>query len=590
MSTPSLERPQYSVYDYALLQAAAQADIEVVTDCLENGAYSEVTDAKGRTALILACGQSYQAAVKVVELLLGCRVNAAQRDVQNCTAAHAAARVGNDQVLLRLKAAGAPMDSLNLDLKSPLHFAKNHRCVSALLGAGARCFVENKDGNTPLMTSIIRGDSDSVEVFLQYGAKPLARCKTGHNAVSIAWARADSRMLHLLYEYSAPSGANTANHAEDSADFGDWLVSALKGTPAELGTIPAAGSNHVPTTQFLGTSVWHAPVLGSDDVTRPYFDLDELDQAMRQPMDEERPKYLKQMKARGNMRVLKQVPGSFDFSGLRLNFPNFEKVSDFLERQVELCRLAPSKVAAFQPLLLLGDPGVGKTRYLLEISELLDLEFGLIQCGGVSANFVLSGSTTSWKNGKPGRIHTALRDGKTLNPIIMLDEIDKLNGSLDYDAHGPLYQLLESKTAKTFQDECVEVAMDCSRIIWVATANHLSTIPEAIVSRLTIIDVPPPTGEGLIRVAKSVFRDVLAANLDSWGGRFAPDLADAVLAHIGEQTPREIRKCLLSACGNAAMRCARKGNFVGTVALTVEDLDSMPVSGRARGIGFGSAT
>jgi ATP-dependent Lon protease len=399
-------------------------------------------------------------------------------------------------------------------------------------------------------------------------------------------------MLRLLHRYSMRDGA--AALAGSADDFDGWLAASLRGTPADPGShhpLPEAAQARKPPFPWLRKDTVEldpedAEVSGGPGLL-PYYDRAELEQALAQPMDDERPKYLKQMRARGPYRFLRRVPSDFDFSGLRENFPNFDEVSDFIERQVDLCRLSPNKAAAFQPLLLLGDPGVGKTRYLLEVSSLLGLEFNLIQCGGVSANFVLSGSTTSWKNGKPGKIHTALRDGKTINPVIMLDEIDKLNGSLDYDAHGPLYQLLEKKTAKAFQDECIELPMDCSRIIWVATANNLHAIPEAIVSRLVVLDVPAPSGEGLRRVAKSIYRDILAEFSDAWGGMFAPALPESVLAEISTNTPREIRKRLLCACGNAASRHLREGRAgESAVTLLPRDLDVLPACQHVRGPGF----
>jgi ATP-dependent Lon protease len=578
------DESQYSVYSYALLQAAAQSDLEAVSGCLDHGAYVEATDALGRTPIILASGQCYPNTGKIVGLLLAHNANPAHHDNHNETACHAAAAAGNDQVLHILKAAGAPMDACSLDLNTPAHLAKNARCTSVLLSSGARVYLENKAGNLPIMEAVLRGDIESVELQLQYGAKPLRRNKAGVNAISMAWDLKQSAVMLLFYRYSQGPGLTALSFDTNSSDFGVWLTGALRNTPSDLGVRQQPGVQVVsgpgPVSAAAGVQ------LSADETMLPYFDMAELERALKMPMDEDRPKYLEQMKSRGEMRVLKRVPDSFDFSELRENFPNFDKVSNFLEQQIDLCRLAPNKVAAFQPMLLLGDPGVGKTRYLLEVSALLNLEFSLIQCGGVSANFVLSGSTTSWKNGKPGKIHTVLRDGRTINPVIMLDEVDKLNGSSDYDAHGPLYQLLEKKTAKSFQDECIEVPMDCTHVIWVSTANHLHMIPDAIVSRLVVIDVPAPEGEGLIRVAKSIYRDILAEFADTWGGRFTSALAEEVLEQVRSSTPREIRKQFLAACGNAAMRHARQGNSGGLVEITVPDLGCLPSSQHGRRPGF----
>jgi ATP-dependent Lon protease len=290
----------------------------------------------------------------------------------------------------------------------------------------------------------------------------------------------------------------------------------------------------------------------------PYFDLTLLEREINSPMDEDRNRFLQFMKRSGHLRERACLPDYIDLYSLRENFPNFAEVTDFLEKQIRLCMLSSENFAAFQPLLLLGAPGVGKTRYMFEVSQRLGLEFSLIQCGGVSANFVLSGSSTSWKSGKPGKIHTTLRDGKTINPIVLLDEIDKLSGDVRYDANGPLYQLLEKKTAAVFSDEAVEIPMNCSHLIWVATANHLDQIPEAIQSRLIVIDVPAPNREQIPKIALSIYRDMLQEYQDTWGPAFSTDLSPEVIEMFYDMTPRDIRKKLVEAFGRAAMRSGAK--------------------------------
>jgi ATP-dependent Lon protease len=354
--------------------------------------------------------------------------------------------------------------------------------------------------------------------------------------------------------------------------FQHWLQNELKGT--------SAGE---PFEAGPGEASQSPPVL-TDQVEVPYFDMDRLTAEMGSPMDGDRMRYLQHMKKTGNLRRLRRIPDQFDFSRLRDNFPNFSDVSDFLARQVELCRLSPKRLAAFQPLLLLGDPGIGKTRYIFEVSRMLGLEFAVVQCGGVTASFVLSGSCTSWHGGKPGKVHTTLRDGATANPIILLDEIDKLSGASDYDPHGPLYQLLEKKTARVFVDEAIDLPMDASHIIWVATANALPAIPEAILSRLVVIDVPAPAAEHIPQIATSIYGDILDEHESTWGMAFSRSLDAWVMEKLVGLTPRDIRKHLLAACGNAALRLLDTPKS-GPIALSPEDLAGLP-GRRSRGMGF----
>lgn len=359
---------------------------------------------------------------------------------------------------------------------------------------------------------------------------------------------------------------------DNRESFNHWLRNELKGTAA------------AEAFEAEEAEDWQAPAGDPDDIEVPYFDMDLLAAEMASPFDGDRMRYLQHMKKTGNMRTLRRIPDRFELSRLRGSFPNFDQVSDFLARQVELCRLSPKRLAAFQPLLLLGDPGIGKTRYIFEVSRMLGLEFVVVQCGGVTANFVLSGSSTSWHGGKPGKVHTTLRDGTTANPIILLDEIDKLSGASDYDPHGPLYQLLEKKTARVFADEAIEIPMDCSHIIWVATANVLPAIPEAILSRLVVMDVPAPTPEQIPRIAASIYGDILDEHEATWGPVFSREIGADVMDQLVGLTPRDIRKQLLAACGNAALRLAGAPKDAA-VALSAADLAGMPAR-RSTGIGF----
>lgn len=582
---PHNDTMQYSVYSYALLQAAAQADMRAMAECLENGAHPDVSDPAGRTSLMLTCGRTSRAAKAVVELLLSWKASTACLDARNRCAAHEAASAGNAEALLLLKGAGAQLDTLDIDLNSPLHLTSSPHCAAILLQSGARCFIENRSGHTPLMEAVLRDDIPCIKTHIRYGARPLARNREGVNAASIAWDLDLHEVLNVLYLFTA-----TSDESGELEPFDSWLRAALRGTPSDLSMYPEDCPTWLPeypvVSDLLDGDAGSMTSGPSRPVTRPYFATSELEKALAAPMDDDRPKYLKKMQAAGHLRVLNRIPDTLSFSALRRDFPNFDKATDFLEREVALCRLAESKVAEFRPILLLGDPGVGKTRYLLEVSKLLALEFALIQCGDVSANFVLSGSTTSWKNGKPGKIHVTLRDGQSMNPIIVLDEIDKMTGSRDHDAHGPLYQLLERKTACCFQDECIEVPMDCSAVIWFATANQLGSIPEAIVSRLRVIDVPAPSGDGLLQVCRSVYRDILEEHRDTWGESFARELSDAVLACLGMRTPREIRKCLLSACGKAALRQDKDATLSRPISLTPADVQDAESSRKT--IGFAS--
>jgi ATP-dependent Lon protease len=268
--------------------------------------------------------------------------------------------------------------------------------------------------------------------------------------------------------------------------------------------------------------------------------------------NESRVTYLRRLSIVGPSREYRRPKATAQMDDLYESFPNFSETLDRLSEQTALSALAANSVFTIRPILLVGPPGVGKTRFVREIAKRLGLEFTNINCGGITAGWILSGSSISWSDGRPGMVHNAMRDGKTANPIIMLDEIDKLSGDSRFSGFGPLYQLLDKDSAKTFTDEAVGIPIDCSAVTWIATANETDSIPEAIVSRFTVIEVEAPTADQMVNVIKSIYADILEDNKSSWGVYFEPEINDDMIDCLEAQAPREIVKMILTAIGRAA--------------------------------------
>lgn len=266
---------------------------------------------------------------------------------------------------------------------------------------------------------------------------------------------------------------------------------------------------------------------------------------------------------------------------LENKFPNFKEAIDSIVRAAMLSTLSTdARFNLPKPLLLVGPPGVGKTKFLSSLSSIIGTEFSLIGCSAVTAGWVIGGSSPSWSEGKSGMVLATLRDGKTANPIIMLDEIDKLSGDSRYDGYGPLYSLLEKGTAKTFIDESIGIPFDCSQINWVGTANELHPIPEPILSRFTTINVPAPSKDQLMVIAISVYADILEDNKHTYGGRFSTELDEGIIDYLSDMSPREMRGRIMEAMGNAAVN--RK---VQIYDLNTEDF-ALPNRIKNNGIGF----
>ena len=230
--------------------------------------------------------------------------------------------------------------------------------------------------------------------------------------------------------------------------------------------------------------------------------------------------------------------------------PNFHAVLDDLRRQLALCHDSRDALE-IAPMLLLGPPGVGKTHFAREISQLLGTGFGFVSMSSLTAGWVLSGASSQWKGARPGKVFETLVDGPYANPVMVVDEIDKAGGEHAYDPLGALYSLLEQDTAGHFTDEFAEVPIDASQMIWVATANEGRAIPEPILNRMNVYEVQAPDRDAARAIAIRLYTGIRADH--DWGQRFEPLPDDEVLERIGELAPREMRRAWMTAFGNAKL-------------------------------------
>lgn len=227
--------------------------------------------------------------------------------------------------------------------------------------------------------------------------------------------------------------------------------------------------------------------------------------------------------------------------------PNFEEVLDDLTRYLGLSLVGGAGVNVM-PLLLLGDPGVGKTHFGKRLAAVLGTEFEFISMNALSAGFVITGSSSTWKGAKCGKVAERLVRGKFANPVVLLDEVEKATGSTQSDPMAALYQLLEPETSRAFHDEFIDVDLDASQVFWVLTANTLDGIPPALLSRMAVYEVPAPTPEQAATIAQRIYsgllRELKLQNMDD-------ELKGTVLDKVSEISPREMRKALLDGLGFA---------------------------------------